>query len=47
MTGVPFLGEEGILLLPPHPDQLWCPPSLLPNGYWGLFTRDKAVSTWS
>jgi len=23
--------------LPPCPDQLWCSPSLLANGYQGLF----------
>jgi hypothetical protein len=22
---------------PPRPEQLWCPPSLLSNGYEGLF----------
>jgi len=22
---------------PPRPEQLWCPPSLLSNGYRGLF----------
>jgi len=30
----------GVLILegaPPHPDWLWVPPSLLSNGYQGLF----------
>jgi hypothetical protein len=32
---------------PRRPDRLRCPPSLLSNGYRGLFTRDKATGTWS
>jgi hypothetical protein len=28
-------------------DQLWGPPSLLFNGYWQLFSRDKIISVWS
>jgi len=27
---------------PPRPDQLWCSPSLLSNGYRGLFPRGKS-----
>jgi hypothetical protein len=26
-----------IFSLPRRPDRLWVPPSLLSNGYWGLF----------
>jgi hypothetical protein len=32
----PFRGWE-FFPSPPHPDRLWGPPSLLFNGYWGLF----------
>jgi hypothetical protein len=28
-----------------HPDRLWCPPSLLSNGYWGLFPRGVKLTT--
>jgi hypothetical protein len=28
--------ELGLICLPPRPDRLWGPPSLLRNGYWGL-----------
>jgi hypothetical protein len=26
--------------------QLWCPSTLLNNGYWGSFPGGKAVGTW-
>jgi hypothetical protein len=29
-----------IVSSPRHPDRLWSPPSLLSNGYWGLFPRE-------
>jgi hypothetical protein len=32
---------------PRHPDWFWGPPSLLINGYQGLFTRGKAATAWS
>jgi hypothetical protein len=28
---------------PQHPNQLFSSPSLLPNGYWGLFPGGKAA----
>jgi hypothetical protein len=31
-TEVRFLPEVGFLSSPPHPDQLWGPPSLLSDG---------------
>jgi hypothetical protein len=31
--------ESRIFSSPRHPDQFWGPPSLLSNGYWGLFLR--------
>jgi hypothetical protein len=33
--------------IPHHPEWLWGPPSLVPNGYWGSFPRDKAAGAWS
>jgi len=33
--------------LPPCPDRLWGAPSLLSNGYQGLFPWDKAAGPWS
>jgi hypothetical protein len=32
---------------PLRPDRLWCPPSLLSSGYWGLFPGGKATGAWS
>jgi hypothetical protein len=37
MTRVPFLAGTGIFLLVKHPDQLWGPMNLLPNGHQGSF----------
>jgi hypothetical protein len=31
---------------PQHPDQLWCPPNLLYNGYQGLVPWSKEVGAW-
>jgi len=31
----------------PRPERLWSPPSLLSNGYQGLFPRGKAAGAWS
>jgi hypothetical protein len=27
---------------PQHPDWLWSPPSLLSNGYWGLYPQEES-----
>jgi hypothetical protein len=35
--GFYFQQGQGFFSLPPHPDQLWGPPSLLFNEYQGLF----------
>jgi hypothetical protein len=32
---------------PRRPDRCWGPPSLLSNGYQGLFPRGKTVGAWS
>jgi hypothetical protein len=32
---------------PPRPDRLWGPPSLLSNGYQGIFSGGKAAEAWS
>jgi hypothetical protein len=32
-------GTRDFSLLQYHPDRLWCPRSLLSNGYWRIFTR--------
>jgi hypothetical protein len=37
-----IFGEEN-KLWSSHPDQLWSPPSLLFNGYWGFF---RGLSDW-
>jgi len=36
--------SDGTLL---RPDLIWEPPSLLPNGYRGLFPWSKAAGSWS
>jgi hypothetical protein len=36
-----------ILTSPCRPDQLWGPPNLLYNGYWGLFPGGNAAGAWS
>jgi hypothetical protein len=33
---------RGFFFWPLHPDQLWDPPSLLSNGYWGSSPQGKA-----
>jgi hypothetical protein len=38
---IPGTGK-GFFLYPLCPDQLWGPPSLLSNGYWGTFPEVKA-----
>jgi hypothetical protein len=35
----PFPHSERLFSLTLHPDQLWGPPSLLSNEYWGLFPQ--------
>jgi len=40
LEGFDFLTGDGIVFsLPPRPYRLWNPPSLLSNGYVGLFLR--------
>jgi hypothetical protein len=34
-------GRTGFLFMPPRPDRLWGPSSLLPNGYQGSFPSSK------
>jgi len=34
---IPVFSRLIIYSSPPRPDRLWCPPSLPPNGYQGLF----------
>jgi hypothetical protein len=36
-----------IISSPCRPPRLWCPHSLLSNGYRGLFPRSKAAGAWS
>jgi hypothetical protein len=38
---IPCRGNYGIFFSPPRSDQLYCPPSLISNGYWGLFSGIK------
>jgi len=46
MTRV-FESHQGrdYFLSPLPPDQLWGPPSLLPNGYWELFPQVMKLTT--
>jgi hypothetical protein len=43
-VGVRVLVGPRIFTLPYHPDWLWGSPSLLSNGYSGLFPRHKAAA---
>jgi hypothetical protein len=42
-VGVRVLVGSTIFISLYRPDQLWGPPSLSSNGYWGSFPGDKAV----
>jgi hypothetical protein len=46
-VGVQVPVGSRIFTSPSRPDLLWGPPSLLFNGYWGLFPRGKAGGAWS
>jgi hypothetical protein len=42
-VGVRVLVGSGIFTSPHRPDRLWDPPSILYNGYQGLFSEGIAV----
>jgi hypothetical protein len=45
-VGVRVPVGSGIFSSPRLPDRLWAPPSLLSNGYCGLFSGGKAAGLW-